>query len=351
MLHNSFKIYPTLLLKNKFIWVAIVAGLIVTGCKQQQGDYIRQSLLDSLTKINPAIGNISAQIKKNPGRAELYFSRGSLFLQMHQLALAAADLHKSIEIDSTKVPYYLTFADINIEAHYVPLAMDYLRRAKKVAPDDRELSIKLAKTYLYLKEYDAAIAETNNVLAVDNTNAKCLLLQGLVYKEKGDTAKALATFRQAANAEPNNYGVYMQLGLLTNYRNKKLAEKYLQNAIRIDSSKFEANYALAMYYQNNNDLKKAIAQYKKMIVSNPQEAQALYNIGCIYFHMDSLEKAFINFNLAVLNAPANADAYYMRGLCWEHRRNKTEAAKDFQNALNLRSNFDDATEGLKRVSK
>ena len=41
----------------------------------------------------------------------------------------------------------------------------------------------------------------------------------------------------------------------------------------------------------------------------------------------------------------------MRGLCWEHRRNKTEAAKDFQNALNLRSNFDDATEGLKRVSK
>ncbi len=341
-------------MQKRFSKVVVLLAIILaacSSCQQKQTDYIRQSLLDSLTKMNPAIGNISKQIKSNGKNPDLYFSRGSIFLQMHQLTLAAADLHKAIELDSTKVAYYLTFADVNIEANYVPLAMQYLRKAKKIAPTDRELSLKLAKTYLYLKEYDAVIGETNQVLGVDNNNAKCFLLQGIVYKEKGDTIKALSCFKQAADAEPDNYDVYMQLGLLNSFRNKKLAEKYLLNAVRIDSQRYEGNYALAMYYQNNKDFKKAIKQYKKMIVLNPQEAQTFYNLGCVYFHLDSLEKAFSNFNIAVADAPTNADAHFMRGLCWELRKNKTEAAKDFQNALNLRSNFEDATNALKRVTE
>jgi tetratricopeptide (TPR) repeat protein len=156
-------------------------------------------------------------------------------------------------------------------------------------------------------------------------------------------------FKLTAEADPNNYDVYMQLGLLNNFRNKKLAEKYFLNAIRIDSTKYEGTYALAMYYQNGKDYKRAIAQYKKMILQNPQEGQPFYNLGCIYFQIDSLQKAFSNFSIAIANAPTNADAHFMRGLCWELRKNKHEAIIDFQNATNLRSNFTDAENALKRL--
>ncbi len=325
---------------------------IVVSCninQQKSNDYIRQSLLDSLTKLDPTIGNISKQIQANPKNAELYFARGSQFFRINQLTLAAADVHKAITFDSTKIAYYLTFADINIAAHYVPLAMEYLKRAERLAPQDRDLALKLAKTFLYLKEYQAVMDETNKVLAVDQNNTKCFLLQGLVLKEKGDTNRAIKTFKLAVDADPDNYDAYMQLGLLNDFRNKKLAEKYLLNAIRIDSARFEGNYALAMHYQNNNDFKKAIARYKKMLLLDPQSAQPLYNIGCIYLQQDSLQKAFTNFNLAINNAPANADCYYMRGLCWEKRGNKNEAAKDYQTALNIRNDFAEATEAMKRV--
>jgi tetratricopeptide (TPR) repeat protein len=323
-----------------------------SSCKfgnQNNADSKYQSVIDSLSKIDKTVESMSKQISKNPTDAELYFSRGNVFYQMHQLTLAAADLHKAIELDSTKTSYYLTFADINIDAHFIKVALQYLQKAKKIEPTNRELAFKLAKTYLYLKEYDAVITETNSVLAVDQTNSDAYFLQGMVWKEKSDTIKALTLFKVAADNNPDNYNAYMQLGLLNMYRNKNLAEKYLQNALRIDSSKYEGNYALAMLYQQYGDYKKTIAIYKKMILKTPEEVQPVYNLGCVYFNMDSMERAFNHFNLAINISPTSADAFYMRGLCWQKRNNKTQAIRDFESALKLRNDFREALEALGKL--
>ena len=334
------------------VLVLFVASSIFSSCKfgsKSYGNNKYQTVIDSFAKIDKSIANVSIQIEKNPSDAELYFSRGNLFYQMHQLTLAASDLHKAIELDSSKTAYYLTFADVNIDARFIKVALQYLQKAKTIEPNNRELLFKLSKTFLYLKEYDEAIKTTNEILAVDQTNSDAYFLQGMVWKEKTDTIKAITLFKIAADNNPNNYNAYMQLGLLNTFRNKQLAEKYLQNAIRIDSTKYEGNYALAMHYQLHGDYKKTIACYKKMIVNSPQEIQPIYNLGCVYFDMDSLEKAFTHFNLAITISPKSADVFYMRGLCWEKRNNKAQAIKDYENALRLRSDFREALEALSKL--
>ncbi|MEN9523703.1 MAG: hypothetical protein RL065_2080 [Bacteroidota bacterium] len=313
------------------------------------GESKYQSVIDSFGKIDKSIANVSLQINNKPNDADLYFSRGTLFYQMHQLTLAASDVHKAIELDSSKTNYYLTFADINIDARFIKLALQYLQKAKKLDPNNRELLFKIAKTYLYLKEYDEVVNTTNEILAVDQTNSDAFFLQGLVWKEKLDTLKAIALFKISADNNPDNYNAFMQLGLLNTFRNKQLAEKYLQNAIRIDSSKYEGNYALAMLYQVNGDYKKTITCYKKMIIKSPQEIQPIYNLGCVYYDMDSLQKAFNSFNLAITVSSKSADAFYMRGLCWEKRKNKIQAIKDYETALRLRSDFREALEALSKL--
>lgn len=334
-----------------FITIIFLLSLVITSCrfnnKNSESKY--QAVIDSFAKVDKSIANVSIQIDKNPNSAELYFSRGTLFYQMHQLTLAASDIHKAIELDSTKSNYYLTFADVNIDARFVKVALQYLQKAKKIDPTNRELLFKLSKTYLYLKEYDEAIKTTNEILAVDQTNSDAFFLQGLIWKEKSDTTKAIALFKIAADNNPDNYNAYMQLGLLNTFRNKQLAEKYLLNAIRIDSTKYEGNYALAMYYQLHGDYKKTIACYKKMIINSPQEIQPIYNLGVVYYDLDSLEKAFNNFNLAITVSPKSADAFYMRGLCWEKRKNKVQAIKDYETALRLRSDFREALEALSKL--
>ena len=334
-----------------FITIIFLLSLVITSCrfnnKNSESKY--QAVIDSFAKVDKSIANVSIQIDKNPNSAELYFSRGTLFYQMHQLTLAASDIHKAIELDSTKSNYYLTFADVNIDARFVKVALQYLQKAKKIDPTNRELLFKLSKTYLYLKEYDEAIKTTNEILAVDQTNSDAFFLQGLIWKEKSDTTRAIALFKIAADNNPDNYNAYMQLGLLNTFRNKQLAEKYLLNAIRIDSTKYEGNYALAMHYQLHGDYKKTIACYKKMIINSPQEIQPIYNLGVVYYDLDSLEKAFNNFNLAITVSPKSADAFYMRGLCWERRKNKTQAIKDYETALRLRSDFREALEALSKL--
>jgi tetratricopeptide (TPR) repeat protein len=331
------------------LFFAAIVMVSCNGNKSGEGVSKYQATIDSIAKSNPEIRKISEQININPKDAELFFARGNSFYQLHELVLAASDLHRAIELDSTKTAYYLAFADANIEAHFIKVALQYLQKAKKIAPDDINLSFKLAKTYLYLKEYDAAITETNSILMQDKTNSDAYFMQGMVWKEKADTTKALALFRIAADNNPENYNAYMQLGLLNMFRNKTLSEKYFLNVIRIDSNKYEGNYALAMLYQQYNEHQKAITMYKKMIVQSPTEIQPIYNLGMIYYNTNNLEAAFTHFNLAIGVSPRSADAFYMRGLCWEKRNNKTQAIKDMEAALKLRPDFREALDAISKL--
>jgi tetratricopeptide (TPR) repeat protein len=334
----------------KSIVVLCFAAIITVSCHDNGKIETKyQAAIDSIAKSNPEIRKITDQININPSDAELFFARGNSFYQLHELVLAASDLHHAIDLDSTKTAYYLTFADVNIDAHFIKVALQYLQKAKKIAPYDINLSFKLAKTYLYLKEYDAAITETNNILIQDKTNSDAYFLQGMVWKEKSDTTKALALFRIAADNNPESYNAYMQLGLLNMFRNKNLAEKYFMNVLRIDSVKYEGNYALAMLYQQNNENQKAINVYKKMIVESPTEIQPIYNVGMIYFNSNNLEEAFKHFNLAISVSSRSADAFYMRALCWEKRNNKTQALKDMEAALKLRPDFREALDAYSKL--
>jgi tetratricopeptide (TPR) repeat protein len=323
--------------KSALLVAILFSNLLLSSCGGKK--VVEQSTIDSLAKISPDLARLSNEINAHPDKAESYYERGVLFYQFKMLDYAAKDVHRAIELDSTQISYYLSFADINVEARYLKVAAEYLLKAEKIAPQDKDLKLKLAKIHLYLKEYDKAIAYTNTVSTIDPNDDRPFLLQGIIWKEKGDTMHAIKTFLNCAERNPDNYDAYMQLGLLSQAINDKKAEAYFLNTLRIDSSRFEGPYALAMYYQNSKQVKKAMSIYRSLIIKHPQEPNPMYNMGYLYFGMDSIKIAYNHFTMLIQTDPMNIKAYYMRGLCNLKRGVWNEAVADFSQVLKLNPDF------------
>jgi tetratricopeptide (TPR) repeat protein len=141
----------------------------------------------------------------------------------------------------------------------------------------------------------------------------------------------------------------MQLGLLTESKDKKLAMSYYENALRVDTNSSEARYAKAMTLQTGNELEKAKEEYREIIKRDPQYEEAIYNLGYIYFQQDSLDKAKRHFEMATKVNPTYADAFYMLGLCEEAKSNTSGALAYYNQTLSLDAKHELAQKALKRL--
>jgi tetratricopeptide (TPR) repeat protein len=284
---------------------------------------------------DPQIKAITDKIHANPKSAELYAKRSLMFYDMRQAKPAYLDISKAIELDSTNAAYYNQEADIFLQDGYMQGAENALEKLIKMQPNNKDGVAKLAKAYFYKKDYDNSMAQVKHLMEMDRTNFEPYFIMGLIYKETGDTNKAIKSFLQSLQYRQNFYDAYMQLGLITSKRNTNEAPQYFDNAIRIDSTQADSWYAKGKFYQDHKQYELAKANYRHLVHISPFNYNALFNVGFILILQDSLQKAESNFGLAIKVKPSFANAYYYRGLCENELGNKEEAKADLRQCLVL----------------
>ena len=113
---------------------------------------------------------ILAQLKSDPGNADLLTSVGNL--------------------------YY--------DAQQYPTAADYYARALQSRPADVSVRTDMGTAYWYMGQTDRAIAEFKKALSYAPTNASTLFNLGLVqWKGKHDARSAIANWKKLLAANPN----------------------------------------------------------------------------------------------------------------------------------------------------
>jgi len=330
-------------------FLLLATACFFTSCHQaNKTEESRQSPSPEFTQI-PVIQSLSEKIAENPEDAELRYSRCIAFMQLGNYQHALADITEAIRIDSTVGKFYAALGEIYFARQEYTRAINALEKGHAIAADDIELTLQLAEYQFYVGERAKSIQLLDEALKKNMFNAKAYFLKGMIFKEIGDTAKAISSLQTAVEQEPKYYDAYMQLGLLLSKKKDKLALDYFNNALKIDSTSYEARYGIAMYYQEIKDYPNALELYRQLILDFPQEKDAFYNTGYIYFQIDSLNKADRSFERAIAVDPTYADAYYMRGLCAEARRDFSNARYFYQQTLNLKPEHKLAQDGLHRL--
>ncbi len=303
---------------------------------------------DPVFKKAELIG-ITEKIEKDSKNAALYFERGNMLHDMEKDTLAIKDLKKACELDSSKAEYFSAVGNILFEHKDISGSVQWIKKAIDLNPEDGRARMKIAKLFLYIKQYDNAFAQLNIVLRHNVYDPEAYFLKGMIYKDMKDTGKAISSFLTAVQVRPEYKPAIIQLGQMYAMKLDPIALKYYDNAFRLDTGDVFPLFAEGVYYQDKKDYENAKAIYKDCIIRDHQYINAYINSGWIFLQQDSVEKALHQYDLVTKIDPANAEGYYNRGLCHEMLHEKQEAINDYKQALVFSADYKDARDGLKRM--
>ncbi len=331
----GFLVYP--MSKAKFICIlSVVYICCFCSCSPNQSE--NKNVSENVDSLNTEdiFFQLNKQILREPNNATAYFQRAKIYLEKDNINQAYADASKAVSLDSSKMDYLLLLADVSFRGLQVRKSVETYEKCLRLDPKNLEANLKLAEIYLYIKGYAKSIMYANEAMKIDQKLTKPYFLKGFVYKESGDTAKALSSFETVVDLEPENYDAHIQLGNLYAAMHNKIALQYYGNAISLRPRSTEALYNRGLFLQNIGELNKAIGDYKVILKLDPKYTDAHYNIGYIALvHQKDYLKAIEQFSEAIRLNKDYVEAYYNRGLAHEFKGEIKEALADYHKALGI----------------
>ncbi|MCB0794924.1 MAG: tetratricopeptide repeat protein [Flavobacteriales bacterium] len=326
-----------------------VLGLFVIGCSgtsveqdtttPPQPDELSRSLLD-----------VEQRIVRDPKDASLYAERARLYRSADSSRQAINDWIRALSIDSTNASYHAELGDLYYTKLMVDLARERFEKAMELDPEAVSPKLKMAEVELVLRNYGSALDLVNAALRIDPNLAEAYYLKGWTFKEAGDTALAISSYRTAVEQDPDHYNAFIQLGLLHAAQHDDLAIQYYRSALEIRPQSVEANYNLGIFAQDHGLDSLAISCYERITAIDPGNAAAPYNTGWIHLkRLKEFRKAEQYFTQALDLNTNYYQAWYNRGLAMEQLGKLDSAAADMQVALLIRPDFDLAAEALGRL--
>ena len=317
------------------------------SCKQQANKpvSVHPAFQDSV------VNSLTVKIGKDPNNAGLYFQRGQALRRLAFDSMALVDYKRAATLDSSRAEYFSAVGDLLFDHKDVSGSVPWIERAVQLNPGDPQARMKIAKLFVFIKEYPKAFSEINTVLRQNAMNPEGYFLKGIIYKDLKDTAKAISSFQTTLQVDPDYKDAMIQLGTIYASRKDPLALKYYDNAFRIDTADVFPLYARGMFYQEQERFEEAKEEYRRAIVHDRDYDNAYFGMGYILMQQDSLDKAYRQFDLVTQLNPTDAKAYYNRGLCSELMGRTEQAREDYKQALVFEPEYPEAKEGLRRLGK
>lgn len=298
----------------RILMTAALIAAIASGCSQPQE--LNDSMPDSVK-----LEALDINIERNPDDHELLAARARVLLNLGRVNEAAADIDKALRLAPETVEYLLLKADICFRNGDVKGSYNALEQAEALNPESQEVQLKLGEITYYNHDYDRAMAHLTKVTEKDANNRTALFMKGFIYKEKGDTANAVQLFRRVCDKFPDYAPAFEELGVLFATQDNPMAIEYLNTALQLEPSNTNAMYALALFYQNRQEMENAEVLYHQILDLNPASADAWHNLGFIEMtYYTDFQKAVEYFDKALEANPDHPQALANRQLALEAKK-------------------------------
>lgn len=298
---------------------------------------------------SPEILELSRLIAADPQNDSLLFLRARAFYEEQSFDPAIQDVALALQIDSLQPPYFHLLADIFMDYYKSREALRIMETAADRFPGRVPTLLKLSEFQLILKKHSEALSSIDKIFRKDPQNAEAWFMTGQICKDMGQLDRAISSYKKCISFTPDNMDAYISLGQIYAFKKDKIALEYLNNALRIDSNSMEARHAIADYYSEIGDLKKAVATYRDIINRDKSYQDAYLNLGLIYLDLDSLKQAKYHFDLALKADPLFIKAFYYRGVAEEKLGDKAAALADYDMAARNAPGFKEAQEAVDRL--
>ena len=311
--------------------------------------------------------------------------------------MAAATIKQDASLEAGRHAY---------EASDYVKAVQALQAAAAKDPQNADVQLLLAKSYLELQQHDAAIKSAERAVAIDAQNSICHEWLGRAYGEKADHAswfsaislakKTRKEFETAVQLDAKNFSARQALiefdcsapGLVGGGEDK--AVRQIEQLAEMDAA--EGHYAKGNCRRQKKDFTAADEEFTTALESNPKSAELIYDVGdyavkrsqparllavadagkrvapsdlrekfyrgvALVLKKEGSEEAERLLKEYAKRAPTRsgyprpAAAHAWLGRLFEDQNKMEEAAQEFESALKLDPKNKMAQEALKRLKK
>lgn len=340
---------------KKIVLFSLVTALlfVFTRCNNKPGETeTATKKADSLSiKLNsPELKAVNAELLNDPSNASLYNKRALVYYKLREFPEAENDAKRAMKMDSTQALYYLTLVDIYFSEQKSRGSKELLEFTAKKFPENIESLLKLAELYFIVKRYQEGIDYANKALKINESLAKAYFIKGRIYRETGDTSRAISSLETAVEQDNKYVDAFYDLGILYAARRNPIALDYYNTILRIDPSNITTNYAKAKLLQDLGRFEDAIRIYEGIIKTDKSCAECYHNLGAIYLYAKKdLKKALEQFTRAIEINPNYLEAYFARGYTYSKLKDKESAKADYNMCLKIQPNYDPAVEELNNL--
>ncbi|MCD7779928.1 MAG: tetratricopeptide repeat protein [Candidatus Gastranaerophilales bacterium] len=216
---------------------------------------------EDLNDISSAIEALKTAILLNSKNCIYFYNLGVLFSKEGKTDEALAAYSKCIELNENYVEAYVNTAFL-YKGKDNEKALEYLKKAYEINPDEKNVLLSLAQTYRDLYNNNESIKILNKLIEKDDKSDEAYSLLGVNNMDLGNYASALNYYDKAVNLNPSNLNFLHGKAIALKYLGRiDEAKEILEYIVENDKDAVQSATTLGMIYLTDKDFKKGMKLY------------------------------------------------------------------------------------------
>lgn len=299
----------------------------------------------------PDIDRATERLEASPEDPTLYLARAKAYMGYEGFDQAIGDLKEAIRLDSQYVDAWHLLADAYLDYYNSRMALNTMYAAAARFPGHTPTLLKLTEFQYILTMTKGAERTLEQIFSREPLNAEAWFWKGMILRDEGKSEDAIKAFQTATAQDPFLIDAWVECGKLLHKKKDARALSYFERAVQLDSMNAPAWHALAEYHQDRDEIDRALEVYRQLAGHVPQYVDAYFNSGILWLERDSLRKAAEQFDLTIKMDPTHARAYLARGNTRLWSGDPVGARRDFEQALILEPDWEDAKSALDQLDQ
>ena len=226
-------------------------------------------------------------------------------------------------------------------------ALNDIRKAIKLEPDEAVLHFNLGITYHFQQDYSLATAAYQKAIEIDPNLHEAWNNLGNTYYPQQEYALAIAAYQKAIDISSEYNEAWNNLGnIYYSQLNYSSAISAYQKAIEIEPGYQEAWYNLGNAYDSQQKYDLSIAAYQKAIEIKPNDHAACFNLGATYFNQKEYNLAIAAHQKAIEIKPDYHEAWFNLGNTYDSQKEYALAMDAYHKAIVIKPDYCDALYNL-----
>lgn len=186
------------------------------------------------------------------------------------------------------------------------------------------------------RDFDGAVAEMNEAIRLDPSEANLYLMRGAAYRATKDFDKAIADVDEAIRLDASRGDFYMLRGMIFGDQgdlDRAITE--LNQKVKLDPESAPGYAKRAELFRQKKDYDSAVADYSEVVKRQPDNAKGFVDRGWIYVLKNDLDHAMEDFTAALKIHENDASALVGVGLVKSRKGKPTDGSREISHALTL----------------